>query len=134
MGRKLILDTGVLIAAERGRFSLSAFAEDDDLAIAAITVSELLMGVKCADERRRPKRQEHFDQLLKVLPVENYTLQTAIAHAKLRVHAKRAGRPRGTFDLIIAATALATGRVLATTDKAAGFDDLPGLDCIVLQP
>jgi tRNA(fMet)-specific endonuclease VapC len=42
-------------------------------------------------------------------------------------HVKRAGKPRGAHDLIIAATAIATGRSVLTTDSAANWDDLPKL-------
>jgi tRNA(fMet)-specific endonuclease VapC len=39
---------------------------------------------------------------------------------------RRAGRPRGAHDLIIAATALATARTVVSADLT-GFDDLPGV-------
>ncbi|GLY65743.1 hypothetical protein [Amycolatopsis taiwanensis] len=44
----------------------------------------------------------------------------------------RLGTPRGTLDLIIAATARATGRALVTTDARARFGDLPGVEARVL--
>jgi tRNA(fMet)-specific endonuclease VapC len=47
-------------------------------------------------------------------------------HTELLVAVRRAGRPRGAHDLIIAATAAATGRVIVTSDRL-GFDDLPGI-------
>jgi tRNA(fMet)-specific endonuclease VapC len=49
-------------------------------------------------------------------------------HAALLAHARRTGRPRGAHDLIIAASARATGRTLLTMDAEAGFDDLPDVD------
>jgi tRNA(fMet)-specific endonuclease VapC len=57
--------------------------------------------------------------------VADYTPQVAIHHAALLAHTRRTGRPRGAHDLIIAATARASSRVLVTTDSKAGFDDLP---------
>ncbi len=49
MARRLIVDTGVLIASERGRNSLATIVEpDDDLVIAAITVAELRTGIELA--------------------------------------------------------------------------------------
>jgi tRNA(fMet)-specific endonuclease VapC len=42
-------------------------------------------------------------------------------------HTRGHGRRRGPHDLIVAATALAAGRVLVTTDAAAAFEELPGL-------
>ena len=49
MARRVILDTGVLIAIERGRLDVDAVLGVDDAAIAAITAMELLVGVERAD-------------------------------------------------------------------------------------
>jgi predicted nucleic acid-binding protein len=54
---RLIVDTRVLVAIERGRqIDKSLLADDADIALAAITASELLVGVELADEQRRPAR------------------------------------------------------------------------------
>ena len=58
------------------------------------------------------------------MTVEDYTLATARAHAKLLAAVYRTGTPRGAHDLLIAATALASDRVVVTTD-ARGFEQLP---------
>jgi tRNA(fMet)-specific endonuclease VapC len=50
----------------------------------------------------------------------------ARSHTQLLVAVRAGGRPRGAHDLIIAATARATGRTVVTTDDT-GFDDLPGV-------
>jgi predicted nucleic acid-binding protein len=44
----------------------------------------------------------------------------------------RTGRPRGPIEVIIAATARATDRILLTTDGRAGFDELPGVRARIL--
>jgi tRNA(fMet)-specific endonuclease VapC len=52
----LILDSSILIAAERGRFDLPALFQsrpDEAFFIAAITASELLHGVQRADTPER---------------------------------------------------------------------------------
>lgn len=46
MARRVVLDTGVLIAIERGRLDIDAILGADDAAIAAITALELLFGVE----------------------------------------------------------------------------------------
>ncbi|MFC0865009.1 PIN domain-containing protein [Sphaerimonospora cavernae] len=128
MARRLILDTGVLIAAERGRGSLDeVIGDDDDVAIAAITVAELLVGVEMADEVRRPQRQAFVDEVLALIPVEEYTTDVARVHARLMAHVRRLGKTRGAYDLLIAATAAATARIVITMDASAAFDDLPGV-------
>ena len=51
---RLILDTLVIVAAERSGRSLNQLiSDDDDVAIAAVTAAELLVGVELADEQRR---------------------------------------------------------------------------------
>ena len=47
-------------------------------------------------------------------------------HAQLLAHVRRTGRPRGAHDLLIAATAAATGRTIVSDDTTA-FEDLPGV-------
>lgn len=133
MARRLILDTGVLIASERGRAITHADAiiEDDDLVIAAITVAELRTGVELAAERHRAARTEFLLKILETLPVEPYDVAIAEAHGRLLAHVHRSGTRRGAHDLIIAATAVATNRTILTTDRSANYHELPGVSCIV---
>lgn len=132
MARRLIVDTGVLIAAERDRARWEAvLAPDDDPAIAAVTVAELRTGVELADPAHRLGRAEFLMAVLETLPIEAYDLAVAEAHGRLLAHVHRAGSRRGAHDLLIAATAVATGRTILTTDHRARFGDLPEVDCIV---
>lgn len=125
---RLILDTGVLVALERGQeIPADVLPDDADIVIAAITASELLVGVELTDGQRRATRQATVDAILDAFDVLPFDLETARHHAVLLAHARRSGRPRGAHDLQIAATARATGRVLLTTDRT-GFDNLPGVD------
>ncbi|MGW6502627.1 PIN domain-containing protein [Nonomuraea angiospora] len=124
----MILDTGVLIAAEQGKASVDTVIGDaDDVAIAAITMAELLVGVETADAARRSNRQAFVDGVLALIPVEEYTVNVARVHARLMAHARREGKPRGAYDLLIAATAAATARTVITMDSSAAFDGLPGV-------
>ena len=67
---RLIVDTGVLVAIERGHEITSAvIADDSDIAIAAITASELLVGVELADEQRRAARQATVDAIFATFDV-----------------------------------------------------------------
>jgi predicted nucleic acid-binding protein len=56
MARRVILDTGVIIAFERGRLDIGAVLGADDAAIAAVTAMELLVEVERADETHRQRR------------------------------------------------------------------------------
>ena len=84
-----------------------------------------------ASGKRRQLRRAFLDDVVDTLPIIGYDLDVARAHAQLLVAVHRAGRPRGAHDLIISATALATGRVVVTSDGT-GFDDLPGV--VVRRP
>ena len=133
MARRLILDTGMLITTERTGTRIQAvIADDDDVAIAAITVAELGAGVALADERHRAHRAEFVARILALIPVVVYDLSVAEAHGRLLAQVHRAGERRGAHVLIIAATAVATRRTIVTTDRAARFGDLPGVDSVVL--
>lgn len=126
----MIFDTSVLVSMERGaRRSFDAIADDDDVAIAAVTAAELLVGVEMASGKRRTTRATLVDDVLSEIPIEPYTLATARAHATLLAWTAASGSPRGAHDLLIAATAVATRRVVLTSD-ARGFTDLPGVDLL----
>ncbi len=128
MGRRLILDTCILIDIERGRLQRSDFATlDDELAIAAVTAAELWEGVIRADAERRASRTDFVERILERIPVEDYTLPTAQRHAELLALTHSIGAKRGAHDLMIAATAAHTERILITRDGKAAFDGLPGV-------
>ena len=100
--------------------------DEDDVAVAAITVAELLVGVELADASHRSRRRELVDSVVATVPVEDHDLDVARSHAQLLAHTQRTGRRRGAHDLVIAATALARNRIVVTADRA-GFADLPGV-------
>lgn len=124
----VLLDTTFLIDAERDQGDLDGILDDeDDVAVAAITVAELLVGVELASQKYRDQRRSFVEDVVRSLPVIPYDLSIAQEHAVLLTVVKRAGRPRGAHDLLIAATARATQRSVVTADAKA-FDDLPGVD------
>jgi tRNA(fMet)-specific endonuclease VapC len=128
---RLILDTTVLVDAERsvGEMLERLIGDEDDVAVAAISVAELSVGVELAKGARRPKRAAFLTELLGVVSVESYDLDVAMAHAALLVETRKGGRPRGAHDLIIAATARARRREVVSAD-AEGF---AGLGEVVLR-
>lgn len=132
---RLILDTSILIAAERGSVNLAGAAGGDaDAALPAIAVAEYLAGVHlAATEQQRQTRQAFLERALDALPVEEYTQRVAVRHGELLALVRRSGTTRGAHDLIIAATALATGRTILTTDDRARFHELPQVTARVLD-
>lgn len=124
----LLFDTTFLIDTERDSGDLDAILDDeDDVAVAAITVAELLVGVELASQTHRERRRAFVEDVVTSLPVIPYDLAIAHEHAVLLTAVRRAGRPRGAHDLLIAATARATQRAVITADASA-FDDLAGVD------
>jgi tRNA(fMet)-specific endonuclease VapC len=124
---RLLLDTTFLVDADRSKASLDdLIADDDEVAVAAITVAELLVGVLLADDAHRADRQQFVEAVTDTIPVLDYDALVAAAHAELLVAVRRQGRPRGAHDLIIAATANATQREVVSADSSA-YQDLPGV-------
>ena len=127
MGRRLILDTNVLIAYERGTIDRSAL-DDDELAVAAVTVAEYRVGIELADTAARAAdRARALAAIAAAIDILDYTETTAAHHARLIAHVRRLGKPRGAHDLIIAAHAVETDRIVLSRDAAARFGDLPGV-------
>lgn len=130
----LLLDTTFLIDSERGASELDdVIGDDDDVAIAAVTLAELAVGVELAGARQRQLRQSFVDSIVASIPILPYDEGVALRHASLLVAVRRAGRPCGAHDLIIAATAAATGRTVVSADRRA-FDGLPGVVAIDHRP
>lgn len=100
---------------------------DAVLAIATITVSELLVGVYLANTpQRRHERGALVEAILEILDPIPFTLGIARVHAQLLVDLQRAGTPIGAHDLQIAATALAGGHEVVTANVRE-FRRVPGL-------
>ena len=92
-----------------------------------MTAAELLVGVELADPKRKRPREQFVNAILDTVSIETYDLSIARAHASLLAHTRREGQTRGAHDLLIAATARATERVVVTADRR-GFTDLPGVE------
>ncbi|WP_026817901.1 PIN domain-containing protein [Arthrobacter castelli] len=123
---RLILDSGVVIAGARGHVDVAALADGDDVAMPAVAVAEYLAGTLLDTDPGRAAAQRAFlDEVLQVLPVHEYDRGVAEHHAALLAHVQRSGGKRGAHDLIIAATARASDRILLTTDERARFGELP---------
>jgi tRNA(fMet)-specific endonuclease VapC len=127
VGRRLILDTNVLIAYERDTIDRDAL-DADELAVAAVSIAEYRVGIELADTPgRAADRARALAAIASAVNVLDYTEATAACHARLIAHSRPAGAPRGAHDLIIAAHALQTERIVLTFDAKARFADLPGV-------
>jgi tRNA(fMet)-specific endonuclease VapC len=126
---RLILDTGVIIGIKRGKLATGdVYGPDDDVAVAAVTIAELVYGATLApDSSRRDDWMSHATAIAKSLRVLPYTVDTAVRHGELLAAARSAGLTRGALDLVIAAHAAESGRTVVTRDGAARFGELPGV-------
>jgi predicted nucleic acid-binding protein len=125
-----LIDSSVLIAAERGALALDAFSAryaQEDVAISAVTASELLHGVhRARTPSQRHRRQAFIEGLLAQLPVIPFDLTVARVHASLWADLAKRGVAVGERDLMIGATAIAKNYTLTTRDERS-FSKIPGL-------
>jgi tRNA(fMet)-specific endonuclease VapC len=130
VGRRLILDTNMLIAYERGTIDRSAL-DEDDLAIAPVSVAEYRVGIEmAATVERAAERARAIAVITSAVNVLDYTEATAVHHGRLLAHTRRSGTARGAHDLIIAAHAAETGRTIVSRDTKARFGELPGVNAL----
>jgi tRNA(fMet)-specific endonuclease VapC len=132
----VVLDTSVLVAAERRAVRFEALLEslgEESVALAAITASELLHGChRASDPGTRARRAAFVDALLDALPVLPFGLPEARRHAQLWAQLASTGSAIGPHDLLIAATALAQGHALATINQRE-FSRVPGLRLVATE-
>jgi len=134
VARRLILDTGVIIAIKRGKVATEeVYDADDDVAVAAVTVAELVYGAALAvDSDQRREWTRHATTVAQKLRVLPYDVDTAVRHGELLAATRTAGTTRGALDLVIAAHAAESGRTILTRDGSARFHELPGVRAITL--
>jgi predicted nucleic acid-binding protein len=113
-----LIDSSVLIAAERGQFNFDAIAAEEDVAISAVTASELLHGVhRARTPAHRHQRQAFVEGLMAQFPVIAFDLIVARVHGSLWADLAKRGAAVGERDLMIGATAIAKSYTIATRDE-----------------
>jgi tRNA(fMet)-specific endonuclease VapC len=116
-----------LIDAERSKSNVDEVIDDlDNVAIAAITVAELQVGVELATGKTTRCRLKLFEEIVVLIPILEYDVDVGRARAQPLVIVRLRGRPQGAHDLTLAATALLASRSLVTADKGA-YVELPGI-------
>lgn len=136
-----VLDTTVFVELERATRGLSAahamqeasgrledrLGGDEEVAIAAITASELLHGVHRADNERRAQREAFVEAVLAAFPALAFDLLVARTHARLWAGLASSGTDVGPHDRIVAATAMSAGWRVGSANTR-HFTQIPGLD------
>ena len=115
-----LIDSSVLIAAERGHLDLEkaiADRKDEQLRLAAITVAELYEGVERADTAERAeKRRSLIEGYLARIPVVDFDATIAREYARMRARLLPVGQTIAVHDLQMAVTAIVLGFQVATRD------------------
>jgi tRNA(fMet)-specific endonuclease VapC len=141
-----VVDTTVFIDLERatprheralsaeliGQRLTECLGPDEEAAIAAITASELLHGVHRASASHRAQREAFVESILAAVPVLNFDLLAARAHARLWASLAKAGSDVGPHDRIVAAAAISLGWRVATANVR-HFERIPGLDVVEVR-
>lgn len=126
----ILIDSSSFVAAERGELDLEVALRgdvDEEVAIAAISASELLHGIHRLKGGARQARAERFvERLLDTLHVVPFDLEVARVHARLGAELAGKGTSVGAHDLIIASTAVAIDFAVATRDVRS-FPRIAGL-------
>ena len=127
---RLLIDTSVLIDLERSQRDVDSLAfayPNVSFSMAAITASELLVGVHLADTgAQRQRRQEFIERLLEAIQIVPFDLRAARQHAITWSQLSKAGQMIKANDLLIGSTALAHGFAVLTSDLR-DFPLIPGL-------
>jgi tRNA(fMet)-specific endonuclease VapC len=130
-GRRLLLDATVLLDHQAGRLDLEARIpgrEEEDFRLSVITVGELFRAVhRTREPLRQARRSAWVEALAARLPLLPGDLPSARANAELWVRLMAQGTRIGPHDLWLAATCVAHGLTLATTNPAR-FEGLEGLE------
>jgi tRNA(fMet)-specific endonuclease VapC len=135
----LILDSSVVIAAERRGDTVEQLIEqvvtlagDQDAALSAVGLTELIHGIyRARTPEMRVRRESFLQELLAVLTVHPYTKETAILAGKIDGEQQNQGVVIPFGDLLIGATALSLGFSVLTANLR-HFQKIPGLNVVRL--
>ena len=119
-------DTSSYIMKRSNRFVLQRLERIPirEIAVSAITKSELMYGVEVSP--RRQKDQDSMNEFLQYVDVLDYPADAALHYAQIRAHLKASGLMIGNNDMLIAAHARCLGLTLVTNNTRE-FTRVPGL-------
>jgi tRNA(fMet)-specific endonuclease VapC len=130
----LILDSGVLIAAERDATPVSSLLAalereygEIEIVLSSITVIELEHGLhRARTAEQAHNRRLYLDSVFAAIPVEPFTRDMAQIAARVDAEARKTGCVIPLADLLIGATALQFGYWVGTRNLR-HFRMIPGL-------
>ena len=135
----LVLDSSVLIAAERAKLTtpeviknIRASVGEIPISIGALTVAELAHGIYRARSAERSRQRRQFiDELKAQITIHPITEATAELIARIGGEQAARGINLPLADLIIGASAIELGYAVATSNLR-DFRRIPGLHVVQL--
>ena len=135
LAKGLVLDSSVLVTAERGKVTtpeairnLRQAAGDVPIVISALTVAELGHGIyHTRDQAKSQDRRRFLDELKQHVPIHPITAATAEIIARIGGEQAAKGITVPFADLVIGCCALELDYAVAT-HNARHFRLIPGLD------
>lgn len=131
----LVIDTCVFIRAEKSKANVDfgKWEKYVDIYLSSITVSELLVGVHCANnEAHRIQRAIFVENIIGKIVALSFNFAAARIHADLHAGLLKKGLAVGSHDLIIAATAIVNNCAVLTTNIKE-FMRIPGLEVLAFE-
>ena len=135
----IILDSSILIAAERGGESVRQILRrvqarhgETEVGLSAVTIVELTHGIyRAKSDAHRERRRSFTEELCRDVAVHPVTLEVAQLAGKLEGEQASQGVSIAFEDLLIGSTALHLGYAVATLNVR-HFQLIPGLSVIRL--
>lgn len=134
----VVIDSSVLIAAERAKLPISLLLEslaadhDAQCILSSITVMELEHGwYRARNSQIAVTRRAYLDEAFAIIPIAPVTREIGALAAKIDAETRIRGRVIATADLLIGATAMHHSYSVGTSNLR-HFQMIPGLSVISL--
>jgi predicted nucleic acid-binding protein len=136
----VVLDSSVVITAERGSLAVPALVEliqathgEIEVSLSPVTVAELVHGIyRAKSAEASARRRDYIEELLDLLPVHPVTTPTARLVGQIEGQEAAKGNVLPFNDLLIAAAAIEQGYAVLTHNLR-HFERVPGLKVLRLQ-
>ena len=130
----VVLDSSILITAERKNFSVSQLVEAIQIAygeiessLSPVTVAELVHGIyRAGSPEVSRRRSDYVNKLIELVPLHPVTLRTAYLVGQIEGQEAAKGNVLPFNDLLIAAAAIEQGYAVLT-ENLRHFEKIPGI-------
>jgi predicted nucleic acid-binding protein len=129
----IIIDTSVLIATEKNIIDFTKWQEYESAYISSLTITELLTGVyRASNSKIRVKRSAFVEHIINSISSIAFGAEEARIYAQILDDVYKEGITLGNHDMIIGATAIASGYPVLTMNEK-DFKRIPGLEVLSIE-